>query len=300
MRFFRIVILGIIMIPTLMAQPFSHTYLITSDRKPTPPLINLLSVCGIVHDGSIESIIAATQKDQPIGFLRAKGKERWQLTSYYANSENAIIQQCRQLSMIEEIKPSTFCYEYAIVHGGTINGMRSRIAFLTNLWKEGYRWHNLVILTGQRPLDPIIESQTTLIDKNNGYLVFKTEWHLTISPTNETDMVRMILEQSVLPAAWKNIPITIVDTPLQKKETEICRPTTIDTMHQWLSTDPVPGSILAISHQPFIGYQDAVVRSILPKEFILETVGPQAESPIESAVLVDTVARWLYNAQHLS
>lgn len=295
-----LIIGSILFMTTSLSVPSLHTNLITFDKKPTPTFLALLSTCGIQHDGSLATIITATQKEQPEGFLRPKNKERWQLTSYFEIHTTAIIQQCAALHMLTEIKPVKMHYDYAILFGGIIQGVRARLAHLVQCWQEGVRWKQLIILTGQRPLDPNIEATTTWIDRNNGSLPIKQTWHLTDHPLMETDMIHMVLEQSILPAAWQNIPLLIVDTPMQKKGTEFIRPTTADTVYQWLSTHPSPGTILAISLQPLIGYQDAVLRRYLPSSFTLETVGPAAVNDlIKPEILIDTIARWLYNAQHL-
>jgi hypothetical protein len=77
------------------------------------------------------------------------------------------------------------------------------------------------------------------------------------------------------------------------------RPNTQDTIDEWLrSYNPQPGSILALSNQPYIGYQDAVLRKALPKTFDVETVGNACSNNTKSTVIIDSLARWIYN-EHL-
>lgn len=277
--------------------PFSHTVLITADKKPTPALLALLSLCDIHHDGSLTTIIEATQKEQPVGFLRPKDKERWQITSYVTAKADAIRHQCDLLAMLQEIKPLHHQYDYIVVFGGSIHGIRMRLAFLKKLWEEGVRSQKIIILTGQRFLDPAIESEAILTDKNNGLLPITSTWSMKDYPKTETDMIRMVLEQSIVPQDWHSIPIIYIDTPAPLGS---MRPNTGDTIQYWLTTQPIPGSLLAISEQPLIGYQDAVLRRFLPKSFIIETVGSAIVPDTKPELLIGTVGWWLYNAYLIS
>jgi hypothetical protein len=277
-----------------------HTNLITPDKKPTPGLLALLSICNIQHDGSLATIITATQKEQPEGFLRPKDKERWQVTSYLTAKEDKIRAQCLTLSMIKEIKPLDYNYEYLLLFGGTLEGVRTRVAFLSKLWHRGVRFKKIIVLTGQRLLDPVIESPQELTNAHNLILSIKPNWQLKNSPTTETDMIRMVFEQSIVPAAWQSMPIEFIDTPMQKRDGWFVRPNTTDTIQHWLTTHPIPGSLLAISEQPSIGYQDALLQRFLPASFTIETVGSAAsKSRTKPEILIGTVGWWLYNAQFL-
>lgn len=275
---------------------FSHTVLITPDKKPTQALLNLLATCNIQHDGSLSAIIEATQKEQPFGFIRPKNKERWQITPYLTDKKEAIYTHCKDLSMMDEIKPLHYDYDYIVLFGGTLEGMRTRLSFFLRLWQEGVRGKQIIILTGHRFLDPVIESKALIEDRNNGLVPIKETWQLTNDPKTETDMIKIIFEQGELPQEWTTLPIIIVDTPAPQGST---RPNTADTIHHWLTFNPIPGSLLAIAEQPSIGYQDAVLQRYLPS-FTIETVGPSIPTHrITPEVLVGTVGWWLYNAQFL-
>ncbi len=294
------IVCSILFMTTSLSASLLHTNLITPDKKPTPALLALLSICGIDHDGSLAAIIAATQKEQPEGFLRPKNKERWQVTSYLAAKEKAIQAECMALNMVKEIKPIHRDYEYIILFGGTLEGVRTRVAFLAKLWHRGIRFKKIIVLTGQRFLDPVIESEAELTNTRNLILAIKTNWQLKTHPKTETDMIRMVFEQSIIPATWQSVPIEFIDTPMQKKEGWFVRPNTIDTINQWLTTHPLPGSLLAISEQPSIGYQDALLRRFLPPSFTIETVGPAAStSRMKPEILIGTIGWWLYHAQYL-
>lgn len=290
MHAFRFVLSALLFAASLI-QTAPHSYAVTSEGKPTSALLSLLSALSITHDGTLESIVAATQKEQPGGFLRARGKERWELESFFEKKKEIILDHANQLHLIEAVQPLKKQYEYAVILGATINSVRNRIGFLIDLWQSGVRWKKLIIFAGNRPLDPTLESKEQLINATNGYTTFKKDWQLTTDPKIETDMARMVLDQSLLPNEWKQIPVEIINCPMNKDGS---RPTTFDTIQFWLSTKPEHGSILAISNQPYIGYQDVVLRSQLPNTFTLEMVGRGSKNTTPE-LLLDTIARWLYN-----
>ncbi len=279
---------------------FSQTALLTFEKKPTKPLLHLLDFLSITHDGTIEQIVKLTQKKQPEGCMRDAGKERWELEAFFKNKEAEITKKCSQLNMIEAVTPQKKEYEYALILGATIHALRARISHLMELWQNGIRFKKLIFLAGQRPVSPTRETHADFINHQNGLLRFKNNWTLQKEPQTETDIVHLIIEQSVLPKEWADAMITIVDTPLQKTGNGLQRPTTEDTIRAWLATNPTPSSLLVISSQPFVGYQDAVLRRFLPQQFALETIGAETKKPVLPEVLLDTVARWLYNAQHLT
>ncbi len=66
------------------------------------------------------------------------------------------------------------------------------------------------------------------------------------------------------------------------------------TFKLWLNEKSLPDSILAFSNQPYVGYEHAVFKTLIPKEFSIETVGPKANAIMSVDVFLDNLARWLY------
>ena len=72
------------------------------------------------------------------------------------------------------------------------------------------------------------------------------------------------------------------------------RPNTTDTIVDWISRSPKPGSCLVISNQPYVLYQGAVVRVVCP-QFQVDTVGKAARPEgLKSVDVLDSIAKWLY------
>jgi len=62
-------------------------------------------------------------------------------------------------------------------------------------------------------------------------------------------------------------------------------PTLQSTIRDWMATSPAPGSCLAISTQPFVGYQEAACKFLLSDQYPVEGVGPGTENVYPSADL---------------
>ncbi len=225
-------------------------------------LLELLQVLEVPHDGKMEGIVAATQHR----WLQ-KGKERWEFEERYLDKREAAFPFLERLGCVESVFPAKNAYTYAIVLGGYASRVKARLDFLETLKKNGLRYERLLFFTGERYLDP---------SENMGDLKTETEMMLSLYPD----------------------PVIVIDTPQQRGADGVLRrPNTADTVRAWLNTNPLPGTCLVITNQPFVPYQDEVLRTELPAEFPFETVGPKAEEETLFALYLDTIARWLYQKE---
>jgi hypothetical protein len=246
------------------SQELPVSSLITSGR-PIAALQQLFDLMGIVHDGTMASIVAATQT-----WLR-KTPERWQIQPQVFEKQKEAFELLAQIGCLEAATPAHKVYDYALVLGGPEPRARRRMQYLIELWEKGVRVKKVVLLTGDRPLDPILE-------------------HFKPPIVNETEMMQFLYAHTPMPESLKALPWIVVDTPKGTKS----RPNTADTAIEWLKSSPTPGSCLVISCQPFIGYQDAVLKTQLPKIFSVETVGPEAPKDTLLEMCLDNLARWIY------
>ena len=115
--------------------------------------------------------------------------------------------------------------------------------------------------------------------------------------TMETDMVRWVYSRSTLP---KDVPVVFIDAPRKMKEGIWVRPDTKDTIAEWLKTNPKMRYLLAVSNQPYVEYQNAVLGSLIPKGFKAETVGPAVQGEPTVALILDTIAKQLLFDSQLS
>jgi hypothetical protein len=263
--------------------------ILTPDNKPTPALTDLLFFFNQPLMNFSE-LVAYTQRE----WLRKPGLERWQVEEKYEESRQILIPLFQKLGMIDNVKPIKKEYCYVLILGATVDRVRSRLFHLQKLCEQGIKFDFIILLGGQRPLDKEIESEAHLFDYNS-YLPIRKDWHVpTVLPSTEIEMMKMVVDQSDLPLALKEKMI-FIDTPMQlTAEGKQRRPNTADTIKSWLATSPLSGSCLCISSQPFVGYQDSVIRTYLPSDFIIETVGLYAFDDCTVVACLDTLARWLY------
>jgi hypothetical protein len=278
-------------------NPILACILVNEDNAPTPALLAILNETKIEHDGTLQTIFTETQKK----WLRPAGQERWEDQTPLTCDCEKLPQLFEKLSLTQEIKPAHLHYDYAVLLGATLNTVRNRLAHLIALWDSGIHFDSIIILGGKRPLDNTIESSQALLNNTVTSLPFKQNWEFNGQlPTTETEMMKFVFDQTDTPATWKTIPLIFVDAPMQKTENgSLRRPNTQDTVDEWLKNNPKPGSILSISNQPYIGYQDAVLRKALPKEFTVETAGEACSDDKKPTVILDSLARWIYNEHHI-
>lgn len=270
-----------------------HAKYILQNDQLTAPLKKLLEVTDIEHDGTLGSVVQATQK----AWLRKPGTERWHMDNRWEGLYDEVMPLFDQLGVLNDVTPFQNEYDYTLVLGALVSRVRQRLAYALELWKQGARFGTLVFLVGARPLDPEKESAQELFDRTNQFLPIRTDWQAPGQlPQTEADMARMVFDQAKLPEGFKeSVNIVFVDTPMQPTlDGNIRRPNTADTIIHWLASDVKPGSILAISNQPYVGYQHAALKLHIPQNFTIETVGPAASPKLHVGVLLDNIARWLY------
>lgn len=264
-------------------------------KKPVPALQSLLKIFSISADAQLNDIVTATQNS----WLRKPGKERWEMENIYTPEiQTTLLNCCERLGMINEIKPAQKHYKYAVVLGATVQRVRTRVLYVLNLINQGYTFEYVVLLGGQRPLDPSIES-TEILYNNDKNFIIKAGWNKpATAPGTETGMMKMVVDQIAWPDNF-NAPFIFVDAPLKNMpDGKVLRPTTGDTFATWRSTKPEASSTLVVSHQPYIGYQDMVARTYLPQDFICHSCGAHCpEDEIVDSVLLDTLARWIYQTR---
>lgn len=274
-------------------EPTVRLEQMVQNGKLSPVLLEILKVTKITHNDTLQSVVEATQKE----WIRKPGSERWEMDNAKEELSPALLPLFSKLGNIDEIAPTQKHYTYGIILGATANSMRQRLAYAIEIWKKGIHFDHLVFLVGERPLDKEKESEAVLFDTKNEYLPARPDWKKPEAlPKTETDAAKMIFDQAVLPKDFKDkVKVTFIDTPMQKNnDGTVRRPNTGDTVKLFKPmVDKQPGSILAVSHQPYVGYQDAVMRTLLP-EYRVETVGSKAVGTIHIGVALDNLARWLY------
>lgn len=249
--------------------PVQHSCRLDDEQgRPCEALLAILDLYGIGHDGSWRSIQEETEK---AWLSHGRCRERWEIDPIKDQMPEQSFALFTELGMTDTAVAQKECYDYGAVLGATVKIVRNRFWFLKSEWDRGVRFSTLVILTGDRDLDPRIEGEKELIDPAYSPYPFRPGWHFEGPlPKNETEMMQLVFDQLDLPQEWRSMPITFVDTP---KPEGLSRPHSEHTLLYWLASTPPPGSLLMVSNQPFVCRQDALLRLYLPLPFTMETVG---------------------------
>lgn len=262
----------------LLLLPFAlHAISLHNDQgKLVEPAKQFLSLCGVPKDISDEETLAYLQ-----GNWIQTEKERWEMKEKCEEKRDSALPILRELGCIDPIHAKEGEYDYALVLGALEKSIQQRLNFLHEEWKRGIRFKQVILLTGQRELNPERENFPTGI-------------------STETELLVHLFKNSPLHSL---VLYVVIDAPQEKqKDGTFKRPNTASTIREWMASSPKPGKCLAVSTQPFVGYQEAVLRYYLPATFTIETVGPRTESTAHDApphshysmaIYLDNFGKWL-------
>ncbi len=190
-------------------------------------------------------------------------------------NSSTIIQELKQLGMIDEIKPKKNDYTYAGLMGALKERVAYRMNYLKKLIDEGYTFKYIVLLGGSRPLQE------------------KEKENLPAEVTTEAEMMVHLFHN----AGFKNSKMILVNAPMvQKADGTLVRPNTDDTLIYFAQIAPEDGSFLALSNAPYTLRQTKVAQRILDqKRFPVDGAGEKADAQeIDPIMIMDELARTLY------
>jgi hypothetical protein len=245
-------------------------------------LLELLALTHIDHDGTLPCIVELTQKPEA-GWLRQAGTERWDIVDKPLEHAHLFFELFNSLQLQDEIKPKQKSYDYVLWMGAAYPEVEKRLSHLVQLWESGLRYNQFVLLAGARPL--------TQGEKDA--LIGKYGQERAGSLATEADAMQLVYDALPMLGDMKNIEMTVINVPMKETEKGLARPTTGDTIDNWMLLSPKAGSCLVLSSQPYVHYQHSVVTTLLPKTFSVETVG-FASTNTKIGIYLDTLARFLY------
>lgn len=283
---------------------------VSSKGEVTDPVIKLLGLTGIrilngkkiephwpkakiyLKSRTLEDIVPATQGkgEASISWLGDPSKERWEEDPTKPNlspsQARSIIRICMEdLQQGEAILPQD-TPQAILFLGAALFRVRLRLAYLNELYDGGKLSPSLPVygLTGERKLDEEIgETLDNLMNPHNGIIPFRKDW---VPPQNivldEGKMLELVFSQSRhLQLDPRNIHF--VYSPKDQER----RATTESTVKQWLIDYSPPGGFyIAISNQPYIFYQECVIRRTLLQsarpDIYVKVIGPGIKINMEN------------------
>ena len=271
---------------------FQSTLFFDTNGRVTSALARLLELFGVGHDGTLKGVRDATQA----AWFQA-GKLRAEIAEKHGDKKNAALPLFAALGMIDAVRVPPTDYLYALVLGGTVVAVRKRLSFLLDALVNSATCGTVVLLGSERPLLAEKESPEVLLKWDNDEFPFPEEWHPRRElPTTEAGMMELVYDQVSHLFLQQGCKVQCVNS--RKREGR--NPTTRDTVVDWLNLDadmlkpePIPGLCLAVSSQPFVGYQELVLRRVLPDNFGLTCVGYTAPS-LPVTTYLDNVAKLIF------
>ncbi len=267
------------------------THFTQENGKPTEEFAALLDTCEVRHDGSFESVYAATQQ----AWLQP-AKTRADILETHGDLRSQVMELLRALGLVDAIHGSNpdvleTPYEYAGVLGAKVVGVRKRLRFALNEHWAGARFNRLCLAGSPRPLPP--EEQAQTLQWNNPELGYRENLMQGL-PTPETEIGMM---QFVYDLAQRSgtldfkIPCFAVSCPPNAKH----RYTTHDNMQAFREeVQPKPGArILVISSQPYVSFQALVAAQELSEATVVGC-GYEAPATTKISQYLDNIAKFLH------
>ncbi len=253
------------------------------NNGPTQLLRDIFAITEITN---VEDLASATQQSN-FRWIRPKGLERWHLYSILDDGQRSKLTKKIKHSAVAKVKmPQQKHYAAVAVHGATTTRVKTRIEFLLKLARQGITWDKIYLLGSTRDLNTGPEADQRMAT------VLKAK----ALPMTEMAMIEYLWQQAIKPRSCKAIPVVSIQSGQRPDGT---RANTDDTLIDMAKNiDHVKGkSILFISNNPYICYQDAVAKRVLKLyAVIIETVGDAMHGESMENVL-DTIARCLTNMQ---
>ncbi|MBA2369769.1 MAG: hypothetical protein H0V82_12225 [Candidatus Protochlamydia sp.] len=281
----------------------SSRLLFDENYQPRAKLLQLLEIVGMEQLNKSEKAVVQINNWAQKNLLRQG--ERWQeQTSKFETLKLKIKPLLIELGFINASSPHFKEYQGAIVHGSLLQGVRLRLQYLVEQWKQGIRFSHLYFLSGERPLEAQQENEDLFMQDKDSPLKIRKGWSSPIQfPKTECEMMQLVWDQSEIPEEMrKEVQTYFINAPMKKdmKSSKLLRPTTDDTVEYWLKTAPLYGRYLAVTNAPYANRQDLVVRALSPSDYSFETIASGAGEQEKMAILLDELARIIYQTKRLS
>ncbi len=286
-KYYSFLVIGLLTVVTgCFADTSWHSLAFDASGKPTAWIMNLLEQTGVSCERTMDGVVQATQES----WLRKPGKERWEMEKRDDVSLDALREQIKLFVDTIDATGHEKKYTYLIILGALFSSMQGRLQTAMRLIDEcGVKVDEIVYLVGQRPCYK---------DQGENEEVFKAHAgtdEIRKVPNDEASMAQFLHEYAKKSEGFAALPVLYVSAPMKEVAGKQVRPTTQDTVEcfvQQVKKDRA--SCLVVSSQPFVLYQDSVLKTYLPASWSVCTVGDHSSRADDVAVVLDSVARYLY------
>ena len=271
-------------------RPPLRDKILADDFKITQPIRRILYSMGLSSDGDLKNVVKLTQQK----WLKKNDRDTLEEVD---KKRESYIYQLKEAGCIDRILPSKKNYDYCLVLGGQYQIFISRLQYLIHKWEEGVRFKSLVFLGEKRTLD--FEKEKKLLLKNsNNQIRTKASKKM---PQAEIDMMKFIYENTEVPKEMRALKTVFIDGAMDITDREIVLPNIFNAILTWFNgAKPAEGSCLVVSSQPYVGYQESIVRAALNKNFEIEAIGDAALPETKVSIYLETLAKWMYQEAYVN
>lgn len=253
--------------------------LFDSSNRPTEAFANFMRDVKIPGD----DLTAIDEALQRRFFQKGSGQqplERWELKEVEVSCPPARFQRHLQLCGFgRETIPTKWEYDRAAWPGALLVRATSRLNDLCSAWFSGVRWKETIVLGGKRPIQS---------ERENPYDAIWSLSHVAspvvgsfeeLGVETELDMMRWLWRKASMSEELRDTAV-FVDAPIKPPVTpggSPVRPSTEDTVQEWLKASPSPGSLLLSSGAPYGMAQEEALWMLLESHgHTVETFGHAA------------------------
>ncbi len=261
--------------------------LFDNSGRATEALRQVLEITATPNDGTARGIRDVTQR-----MWYQAGKLRAEIDEQHGHLLDALMPHFRVLGMVDAVlPPPAGKYEYCLLLGGTIVAVRRRLKFQQDQSRDLNVFCQKIVFLGsnRRLLD---HEFINLHNSHNPDCPFDPR---NAAPADqplqtEGDMMRMVAQQVFgMMFEPRGVSMCVAPDVLGRSAK------TFDSVFYWhRNVAQKPGSVIAVSSQPFICLQDQVCRSVLGDAFPVTTIGYAANSDTKVSVYLDNLAKWIY------
>jgi len=271
-------------------RPPLRDKILADDFKITQPIKRILYSMGLSCDGDLKNVVKLTQQK----WLKKNDRDTLEEVD---KKRESYIYQLKEAGCIDRILPFKKNYDYCLVLGGQYQTFISRLQYLIDNWEKGVRFRSLVFLGEKRAVD--FEKEKKLLLKNsNNQIRTKVSKKM---PQIEIDMMKFIYENTEVPKEMRALKTVFIDGAMDISNREIVLPNIFNAILTWFNeAKPAAGSCLVVSSQPYVGYQESIVRAALNRNFEIEAIGDAALPETKVSIYLETLARWLYQEAYVN
>ena len=206
---------------------------------------------------TILTIVRETQENFTI---RNGEQERWEVHSlnWMTQNKERLRHNLKTLGFIEAIKPQQQSVDAVCVLGATTAKMADRIDYVESLIQAGLQTKSIILLAGERYVTKDVDGTEKELTQLAKKLNFPDWRKLT-----ETHLIKDLYSTSALQN--RGIMTYLIDTPARNLPRPTTQTTTLELI-SWLKTHDNIKKIIFVSNQPYVHYQNAIIRSIFEEQ----------------------------------